>query len=113
FNGGANAKKTIAPGDSPPPTSSPPAATSTARTRAPRKTSHTCRPPNSPPTSSRRSSASRKSWPTSRSCSQDTAHELLRRQHQGRALLFHRINQSRRWPALQRAGDERVGVNAQ
>ena len=46
-----SARKTTMPGKFPPPTCSPTAATSTARIRAPRKTSRTCRPRNSPPTS--------------------------------------------------------------
>ena len=44
-----SARRTSAPGRCPPPSCSPTAATSTARTRAPRKTSRTCRPSNSPP----------------------------------------------------------------
>ena len=50
-------KENDRPGKSPPPSCSPPAATSTARTRAPRKTSRTCRRSNSPRASCRRSSA--------------------------------------------------------
>jgi hypothetical protein len=46
-HGGTNARKTSARGKCPPPNCWPTVATSTARTRAPRKTSRTCRPPNS------------------------------------------------------------------
>ena len=64
-----SARRTSARGRSPPPNCSPTTATSTARTRAPRRTSPTCRPNNSSPASWRRSSASRRSWAASRSCS--------------------------------------------
>jgi hypothetical protein len=51
WHGGTNARKPTAPGKSPLPTSSPPAAISTARIRAAKKTSRTCRLANSPPAS--------------------------------------------------------------
>jgi type I restriction-modification system DNA methylase subunit len=44
--------------------------------RAPRRTSPTCRPSKSPPASSRRSSASRRSWATSRSSSPAAARDV-------------------------------------
>ena len=75
--GGASARRTTAPGRSRPPSCSPTAATSTARTRAPRRTSPTCRPSSSPPASSRRNSGSSRSWRRSRACSEAARHETV------------------------------------
>jgi type I restriction enzyme M protein len=66
--GGASARRTSAPGRSPPPNSWPTAATSTARTRTPRRTSPTCRRNSSPPAFPRRNSASPRSWTASGRC---------------------------------------------
>jgi hypothetical protein len=58
--GGTSARKPTRPGKSPLRSCSPPPATSTARTRAPKKTSPTYRPTSSPAASCKRSSASPK-----------------------------------------------------
>ena len=73
--GGTSARRTTAPGRCRPPSCSPTTATSTARTRAPRRTSRTCRPSSSPPASSRRNSGSSRSWARSRGFSESANHE--------------------------------------
>jgi type I restriction enzyme R subunit len=67
--GGTNGKKRTTPGKFPPPSCWRTVAISTARTRAPGKTPRICRRNSLPPASCKRSSASRKSWATSRSFS--------------------------------------------